>query len=92
VSQASRLRLLLIDHERRHVPEECPEELFDLNRQGRIRQRIAHQMHPAIARRLIDSKWNVSRPQARMSALFDVSLRTSKSIDQEIPKALLGAC
>jgi hypothetical protein len=41
---------------------------------------------------LIDPEGKVSRPQAGMSSLRDVSLRASEPVDQEVTKALFGAC
>ena len=84
-------RLRLIDHEGGHLLEERPKVLFDLGRQSGLGKRFVHQLHPAVAGSLIDPEWKVSRPQARMSSLFDVSLRTSEPVDQEVAKALFGA-
>src|SRR5271168_1483590 len=89
-ASALNCRTLLIDHERGHLLEERAEELLDFRRQSRVCKRFVHQLHPAIAGALVNPKWIMSRPQSRMSALFDISLRTSKSVDQEISKAVLG--
>jgi len=84
-------RLRLIDHEGGHLLEECAKVLFDLDRQSSLDKRFAHQRQPAVAGGLIDPERKMSRPQAGMSSLFNVSLRTSEPIDQEIAKALFGA-
>jgi len=83
--------LRLIDHKRGHLLEKRSKKLFGLSRQSGIRKRFVHQLHPAVAGGLIDPERKVSRPQARMSSLFDVSLRASEPVDQEIAQALLGA-
>src|SRR4051794_355290 len=47
--------------------------------------------HPAVPGSLVHSKGNMPGPQPRMSTLFDVAMRTSKTIYQEITQPLLGA-
>jgi hypothetical protein len=71
--------------------EERPKELFDLDWQSGLSKRFVHQLHPAVAGSLIDTEWKMSRPQAGMSSLRNVSLRASEPIDQEVAKTLFGA-
>ena len=77
----------MIDHERRHVFQEFSKELFRFSRKrcffGDFRQRIFHELHPSIARRLVDSEWRVPGAKPGMAALFDVSRLTAESIDHD---------
>jgi hypothetical protein len=54
-------------------------------------ERAIHQLHPAIARRLIDDEREVPHSQARMASLLDVSRGTTKAADQKIAEAFFGA-
>jgi hypothetical protein len=55
--------------------------LFSLDRQSDLKECIAHQLHPAVAGSLVDLEWQMSRSQAGMPALFDISLRTTEPIN-----------
>ena len=46
-----------------------------------------HQLHPAIARGLIDSEWCVSHAKLRMTATLEVILGTAEAKDQKQPEA-----
>src|SRR5579863_3825228 len=83
-------RLPPIDHEVGHSGEECPKDLLGLDGQRGFRQSVAHQLHPAVASDLIDRKRKMPRAEPWMASLFDVALRPSEPVDQEIPEALLG--
>src|SRR5579863_5650426 len=83
-------RLRLIDHEGGHSVEECTQGLLGLGWQSGFHQRVAHQVHPSVASGLIDMKRRMPRAEAGMASLFDISLRPSEAVDQEIPEALLG--
>jgi hypothetical protein len=83
-------RLMLVDHERRHLIEEFPKELLGLCRQRSFPQSTIHQAHPSVAGGLIYMERRMPRAEARMAPLFDVSLRPSEPADQKIAEALLG--
>ncbi len=90
-SGVGQYELPLIDHECGHLLEELPKKLFDFGRQRGFGKCFVHQPHPAVSRGLIDVERNMPRPQARMSALFNIFLRTSKPVDQEIAQTLFCA-
>ena len=71
--------------------EESTQEIFGLFRQLRFIERLVHQLHPSIARALIELERHVPHAQARMAALLDVALRSAKAADQKIFQPLLGA-
>jgi len=47
-----------------HLIEEFPKDFFGVAWQRSFPQRIFHQLHPAVADSLIDSKRRMPRPQA----------------------------
>jgi len=54
-------------------------------------QRARHQQQPTVAGCLSDSEGRVADPQPRMAALFDVSLGTAETADEEIAEPLFRA-
>lgn len=82
---------LAVDHERRHLGQEVSHQHSDIIGQTRFLERMLHQLHPAIARALIDDKWHVPHAQAGMAALLDVARRTAEATDQEITQPDFGA-
>ena len=54
--------------------------------EGRLVKCAIHQLHPAVARGLIDGKGHVTHAEARVAALFDVARRSAKAADKEIPQ------
>jgi len=83
-------RLYLIDHKTGHSIEEFPKDLLGLSRQLSFPKSTIHQAHPSVADFLIYGKRRMSRAEARMASLFDVSLRPPKPTDQEVSEALLS--
>src|SRR5271163_586623 len=79
-----------IDHEGRRLIEEFPQDFFGSAWQRSFPQRIVHQPHPAVTNSLSDRKRRMTRPQARMSSLLNVSLGPAEPADQKISEALLG--
>ena len=71
--------------------EESSQEIFGFFGQLRFIKCLVHQLHPSIARALIELERHVPHAQARMAALLDVSLRPAKAADQEILQPLFSA-
>jgi hypothetical protein len=64
--------------------------LLGLCRQLSFPKSTIHQAHPSIAGSPIYMERRMSRAEAWMASLFDVSLRPSEPADQEISEAPLG--
>jgi len=82
--------LSVVDHEGRHLIEEGAEETLSCWGQRGFGEGVVHELHPTIARRLVDAERQVTRTQTRMSALFDVTRRAAETVNQKIAKAFFG--
>jgi hypothetical protein len=65
----------VIDHEGRHFIEEFPKNVLGLFRQRSFPKSKVHQADPSFAGSLIYMKRRMTRPQAWMASLFNVSVR-----------------
>ena len=64
--------------------EEVAQQLGGVRGQRRLIQRVIHQLHPPIARALIELEWHVPHAQARVAAHLFVAPRPAEAADQEI--------
>lgn len=60
-------------------------------RQLRLVKRRIHELHPAVARGLINHERSMSHPQSWMSAALDIALRSAKAKDKEISQPFFSA-
>jgi len=71
--------------------EEAAEQLGHVIWQRGLVERAIHQLHPAVARALIDGERRVAHAQPGMAALVDVVGGTAEAVHQEPAEPLLGA-
>lgn len=79
-----------VNHCRGSRLEEAKQNVGGFRRQICFEQCGTHQLHPAVASGLIDHKGRVAHTEAGMAAVFDVSLRTAKTVNEKTPEALFG--
>ena len=48
----------------------------------------SHELHPAVARGLVDGKWSMPHAEAGVAAGFDIAGRPDKAKDEELTQAL----
>src|SRR3954470_24062268 len=68
----------LVDQERGHPLEKIPKRHLDLGWQRALGQRLAHQLHPAVARCLVDAERRMPGAETLVAALFDVALGSAE--------------
>src|ERR1700680_1750573 len=71
--------------------EVCSKIPFGLGTRNCLRERLVHQLHPAVTSSLIDLERRMSCAEAGVSSLRNVTPRTSEPKDQEVAKALFSA-
>jgi len=64
--------------------EEGAQVGFDVGGKGGFGEGVVHELHPAVARGLVDAEGHVALTQARMAALLDVALRPTEAVNQKI--------
>jgi len=80
-----------IHHEGGGVLEEAAQHRVGFGWQADLVERACHERDPAITSRLVDDERGMTLAQPRVSARFDVPLRTAEPAYQEIAQALFRA-
>ena len=74
---------LSVHQERRDVAKECPEDGGNIFAELALRDRVIHQLHPAVAGVLIDGERGVAQAEFRMAAVLQIILWSAEAKEQE---------